>query len=257
MKITFQKRCLLLAVCLLFSSIASVSLAKGTAIPAPQLSNIKGTVEILLPTGLNKLGQETYDTKAWKPANSIKEFPIGTIIKTAEKSSVLITFGEAMTLELAASTQFKLGYAQQKHVYQLELGRVLVNMPKSLDDVTFDIMRARCKGQSGLFAMEFDGYTSTLKVLEGTVEMVATFNEAAELVTKGQTLSVADGAFENLQSFDVPKERASWKTLDGGTDTTLVILLIVAAVVVLCALVFVFRKNKRSTEQTASTTDIA
>lgn len=141
-------------------------------------------------------------------------------VKTSYDSYAILSLRDMSTLMLKPESEIILDTMSDKESkVALLAGKIWVNVKKMIKDGTMNIeMSQAVAGIKGTtLVLEEDGATSTLKVLEGTVELSSYAGESI-LITDGQTVSVTDGTFGPVTNFSVEEEMEIWgatRTDDG------------------------------------------
>lgn len=174
-----------------------------------RFSDLSGQVEILVPCGLKPDGDYDYCDETWEWAKFDLVLPEGTMIRTQEKSSCILSFADMTTFVQQPDTTIILSKAAQKDSqFKLLVGTLWVNVKKMLKDGSMDIemSQAVCGIKGTTFVLEDDGSTSTLKVIEGTVEFTALSNGESRMVKAGEMISANPQGLGEIQVSDVNNE---------------------------------------------------
>ncbi|MEM4247562.1 MAG: FecR family protein [Candidatus Woesearchaeota archaeon] len=229
-----------------------------------KFSDLAGQVEICLPSGYDSDGNPVYDGEdEWSFAKLDMKLPYGTKIRTSDRSSAILSFGDMSTFVLKEDTTIILGKATPDADNMLKLlsGQLWSNMKKMVIDGQMDIeMGQAVAGIKGTtFVLEEKNAQSTIKVIEGTVEFKSKTSGANIIVGEGEKVTATSQGLGSKTSFDVQTEVESWKDylpdkqsegLAGGIFGLLLTntFLIIAAVIFLaiCALgIIVYLRKKR------------
>lgn len=181
-----------------------------------RFSDLSGMVEVLLPTGIDENGQYTYDEEAWSFAKLDMVLPYGTHIRTQDRSSVMLSFADMTVFEQKAETEIVLSPPDpKKSHFQLIYGSLMTNVKKVLKEGTMEIemSQAVCGIKGTVLVLEDDGATSTLKVLEGSVEFTSRVTGETQMVNTGQMITADANGLGDLQTFDATTERLNWSSL--------------------------------------------
>ncbi|MDY6868550.1 MAG: FecR family protein [Chloroflexota bacterium] len=141
-------------------------------------------------------------------------------IKTSYDSEAVLSLSDLTTFYIREESHIVLDTeSPAEDKIALLAGKIWVNLKKMLKDGSMNIeMSQAVAGIKGTtLVLEEDGSTSTLKVLEGTVELSSYAGESI-LVTDGQRVSVTDGTFGPVTNFSVEEEMEIWgatRTDDG------------------------------------------
>jgi len=160
------------------------------------------------------------DILAWDMAELDMVLCVMDHVKTSYDSYAILSLPDMTTFMLKPESEVILNTrSEEESKIALLAGKVWVNVKKMIKDGTMNVeMSEAVAGIKGTtLVLEEDGATSTLKVLEGTVEFTSYAGESL-LVTDGQTVSVTDGTFGPLEDFSVEEEMEIWgatRTDDG------------------------------------------
>lgn len=178
-----------------------------------RFSDLAGEVEYLLPRGLKPNGQYDYNEEAWDSCELEMVLPEGTLIRTARNSTAIISFADMTTFVTKPETSIILGRpADPDSQFQLLVGGLWINVKRMIKDGSMEIeMNQELAGIKGTtLVLEDDGTTSTVKVIEGTVEVTAKADGKSRMVGAGSMLSADSRGLGELQTFDIAAESASW-----------------------------------------------
>jgi hypothetical protein len=177
-----------------------------------RFSDLGGEVEILIPTGYDADGEPVYNEEAWDSAELENVLPEGTVIKTHRNSSAILSFADMTTFVMKPGTAIILSSpAKQDSQFQLLVGELWVNVKKILNGEQLyegQLVVASIKGTT--FVMEEDGETSTLKVIEGTVELTSKTTGESVTVEGGEMVSATEDGLGDIGEFDVEEEMGDW-----------------------------------------------
>jgi hypothetical protein len=155
----------------------------------------------------------SFDEDAWDFAKMGMVLYLEDHIKTGPRSGAILSFKDLSTYVMKADTEIILATPPEKETkLQLVIGNIMVNVNKMLKDGTMEVtMNQAVSGIKGtIFVCEDDGVTSTLKVLEGSVEFIATADGKKEIVGTGEMISATAKGLGVKTSFDVKKETDKW-----------------------------------------------
>ena len=184
-----------------------------------RFSDLSGQVEICVPCGLKPNGDYDYCDEIYEWAELDTVLPEGTMVRTAEKSTAILSFADMTTFIQKPETTIILSKpAEKDSQFKLLAGNLWVNVKKMLKDGSMDIeMSQAVAGIKGTtFVLEDDGTTSTLKVIEGTVEFTARADGETQFVSAGSMLSADAHGLGELQAFDLAAESAAWSQVEAG-----------------------------------------
>lgn len=205
-----------------------------------RFSDLSGMVEVLLPTGIDENGQYTYDEEAWSFAKLDMVLPYGTHIRTQDRSSVMLSFADMTVFEQKADTEIVLSPPGPKEShFQLLYGSLMTNVKKALKEGTMEIemSQAVCGIKGTVFVLEDDGATSTLKVLEGSVEFTSKVTAETQVVNAGQMITADANGLGDLQAFEVAAERLNWSSLQAEPEaqpTTVSVKKFILPILIMC-----------------------
>ncbi len=178
-----------------------------------RFSDLAGEVEICIPTGYDENGEPVYNEEAWDSAELENVLPEGTLIKTHRDSSGILAFADMTTYIMKPGTTIRLSSpAKKDSQFQLLVGGLWVNAKKILNGEDLyegQLVVASIKGTT--FVLEEDGDTSTLKVIEGTVELTLKATGESVMVEGGEMVSATEDDLGDIEKFDVNAEMADWE----------------------------------------------
>lgn len=182
-----------------------------------RFSDMSGTVEVLIPIGVDENGQEIYDEEAWNFAKLEMVLPVGTMIKTGENSKVILSFADMTTFETRPNSTVILSSsaAKNRRLVDLIIGDLLIGgWKKALKgEIEVTASQAVLGTKGTIFAVHDDGVTTTLKVIEGTVESTSKATGQTELVSAGEMITADSTGLQPKTTFDVALESAQWESL--------------------------------------------
>jgi len=182
-----------------------------------RFSDLSGQVEIMRPCGLKPNGDYDYCDEIWDWAELDTILSEGTMIRTDRNSTAILSFADMTTFIQKPETIIYLAKpAERDSQFKLLAGNLWVNVKKMLKDGSMDIeMSQAVAGIKGTtFVLEDDGTTSTLKVIEGTVEFTALASGESQSVSAGSMLSADARGLGEQQAFDVTAESAAWPQVE-------------------------------------------
>ena len=148
-----------------------------------------------------------------RPAELDDVLEICDHITTEDDSSAIINFADMTTFHMKESSHIYFGSppVRRSH-FELIAGDILTNVRKMVKDGSMDVTMfqavAGCKGT--VFICSEDGTTSSVKVLDGTVEFTSTATGDVELLTAGESISATSSGLSEKTSFDVDEELKNW-----------------------------------------------
>lgn len=164
-------------------------------------SDLAGQVEINIP---NPDG--TYDEENWTSAKlNRKSLPVGTHIKTMEKSTAIISYSDMSTFILKPETEIVLSSPSARDSQiQLLYGNLMANVRKMLKDGTMQVeMSQAVAGIKGTrFITTENEKESKLEVTEGTVAFTHKKTKEKTLVSTGESVIATSKGFEPKTKFN-------------------------------------------------------
>ena len=148
-----------------------------------------------------------------RPAELDDVLEICDHVTTEDDSSAIISFADMTTFHMKASSHIIFASPPvRRSTFNLILGDILTNVRKMVKDGSMDVTMyqavAGCKGT--VFVCQEDGTTSTVKVLDGTVEFTSIATGDVALVTAGETVSATAAGLSEKTTFDVNDELERW-----------------------------------------------
>lgn len=180
--------------------------------PQGRFSSISRQVEVL------KKGGDPDVVTDWDFAKIETELEPGDRVKTAMESYCTISFKDGSTFTMKPESQIQI--LTTKHddsKLKLVAGKIWANLKRMFKDGKLEIETtwyASIKGTTVI--LETDQDHSTLKVIEGSVELVFKADGKKVMVGTGQCATVRKGIL-SVSSFDVAKETAEWNAVRSGT----------------------------------------
>ncbi len=169
-------------------------------------------------------------------------------IKTGPRSSAIISFRELGTFVVGPNTEIVLATPPEKESkLELVIGNIWANIRQLAKDGTIEItMNQAVAGIKGTtFVCEATSMTSTIKVIEGSVEF-RDISGKMILVNEGQKVSATSIGMGPIEVFDVSMEKQQWEgliktsPLNWGLIIGIIAALAASAVIVL----FLFKKKR-------------
>ena len=148
-----------------------------------------------------------------RPAELDDVLEICDHITTEDDSSAIISFADMTTFHMKASSHIYIASPPRRRThFELIAGDILTNVRKMVKDGSMDVTMnqavAGCKGT--VFICSEDGTTSSVKVLDGTVEFTSTATGDVELINAGESISATSSGLSEKTSFDVDEELKNW-----------------------------------------------
>lgn len=175
------------------------------------ISDMYGQVEVNIPQP-----DGTYDEEDWSFAKlDGKTLPVGTHIKTSEKSGAMINFGQ-MIINLGPDSELVIApVPDQPGQVELLWGNLKANVKKMMKDGSMEIeMSQAVAGIKGTtFILEETKDSSTIKVIEGNVSFTSKANGQAEMVNTGEQLRADKNGLGQKTAININDENTSWNKL--------------------------------------------
>lgn len=173
-------------------------------------SDLFGQVEVNIP---NEDG--TYDEEKWDFAKlDGKTFPVGTHIKTSEKSGGYISFSDMTTFTLKPGSEIILSSPSAKDSQiKLLAGNLWINFKKMFKDGSMEIeMSQAVAGIKGTrFVLNETGTESTIMVTEGIVKYTSKSTAKSVNVLKGESVIASSKGLSEKTTFDPAEEEKKWQ----------------------------------------------
>jgi len=201
------------------------------------------------------------DPDSERPAEQDMVLEEGSVIESQSDSCATIVFADGTTFIMKPFSRIILlsGPEKQSKI-SLVAGKIWANVKRMVKDGSMDVtMNQAVAGIKGTtFVAEDDGTTSTLKVIDGSVEYRSLVTGETTMIEAGQiSIATKDGLSET-KTFDVGKESAEWdriKTNLAGesgeaqvssstTPLTIIIAVSIAAMVALFAFLKLRKKRR-------------
>lgn len=175
-------------------------------------SDLYGQVEVNIP---NEDG--TYDEENWSFAKlDGKTFPVGTHIKTSEKSGGYISFADMTTFTLKPESEIILSSPAAKNSQvKLLAGNLWINVKKMFKDGSMEIeMSQAVAGIKGTrFILNETKTESSIWVTEGTVKFTSKSTGKSVDVSKGESVVVSAKGLSEKTTFNPVEEENKWQEL--------------------------------------------
>jgi hypothetical protein len=146
----------------------------------------------------------------------------GMLIITGPRSALILSFPDLSTFVVGPETTLVFKKVEIRKETKLELvaSNIWVNIKKMVKDGTMEVtMNQGVAGIKGtIFVCEDDGNTSTLKVIEGSVEFTAKADGKKEMVYAGEMISATAEGIGAKTSFDVKVETNKWDEIQASTQ---------------------------------------
>lgn len=176
-------------------------------------------------------------------------------VKTGEDSGAIIGFDDLSTYYLKAETEIIVSFPTRKDSkLGLVAGNIWVNVKKMLKDgsMQVDMSQATLGIKGTTFVLSEVGGKSTLKVIEGTVEIKSKTNPTTKSVAAGEAISANNNGLSEKTKFDAVEENNSWEkfknSLGKSSKIYIYIGIGVAAVLIIVILIFIGKRKKKKSE---------
>jgi hypothetical protein len=203
------------------------------------------------------------DRLAWDFAELDMVICEGDHIMTKQDSGCIISLPDMTTFHMKPNSELIIVTRSEKeNKLKLLAGKIIANVKKMIEDGSMDVeMSEAVAGIKGTtFVVEENGVESTLKVLEGKVELTSNSGDKI-LVTNSQKVSVKNGVVQKVEKFSASKELEEWDektqlmvnkvlkekgiTLDSSSRNTSAIILAAIGIFLIVILVIFIRSRKR------------
>jgi len=171
-----------------------------------RFNNIRGIVEL----------SPDPDRVEWAAVNLKQVIYVGDHIQTGEDSSAVIQLSDMSTYVIPPNSEVIILEPLDKGgKLRLVIGRIWNNTRRMFDEGTLEVeMGQAVAGIRGTtFVCEENQGVSTLKVIEGKVEMTLKNGGKSQMVAAGEMLSADAGGFKPKETFDINSEQAMWEKL--------------------------------------------
>lgn len=173
-------------------------------------SGLNGQVEILEP-----------GAKDWRLVDLNDVIPVGAHIRTDEDSTCVLSFADMSTFVLKPESELIIT-APPGPESKLKVlgGAIWANVKKMVKDGSMDIEmnQAVCGIKGTTFVLEETGTSSTVKVIEGTVQVTSKAYGAVATLVDGKTIAATNDGFGVLGDFDTAAATAAWNAIIAGVE---------------------------------------
>jgi hypothetical protein len=167
------------------------------------------------------------DTVDYEPVTTKTVIRVGDHIMTGPDSGAIIQLDDMTTYVMGPNSEISIDSSPQKETKMgLVTGRIWTNTVKIIKDGTMTVnMSQAVAGIKGttFVCEQVKGGASTLKVIEGVVELTAKNGGAKTTVNAGEMVVATTAGLGQKQSFDSAAETAYW-TSKGAKKQTVIIL---------------------------------
>lgn len=214
-----------------------------------RFSDLSGQVEILIPSGYDKNGEPVYDHEDWNFAKLDMELPYGTQIRTAERSSAKLSFGDMSTFVQKEDTTIILGKATGDADNQLELlgGELWFNIKETIKkgSLRFDGSQATTGIKGTVFTLEEKNNTTIVRVIAGSVEFKSKSSGETQTVNAGETVTATAQGLSQKSNFDQEAEVKKWEQYIEKPKPTLLVFIAAGLLVTAIAAGYLVYRRKR------------
>jgi hypothetical protein len=180
------------------------------------------------------------DILAWDMAELDMVLCVMDHIKTSYDSYAILSLRDMSTMMMKPESEVILNTEPKESKLSLLAGKLWVNLNNLWEhgEFRFETSQAVAGIKGTTLVLEEDGSTSTLKVLEGTVELT-TVNGETVLVSDEETVSVTNGVLGQVTTFSAEEEMENWdENLDAEGRSTKTINFLILALAILAILGF-------------------
>lgn len=183
------------------------------------VTDMSGGVEAYFPVGKDKDGNYIYDDYVIVLPGM--QLPVGTKLITSDNDASQVVVRDAIsyhvyTLKKEGEMELLGAIPKAPGVLKVLAGRVKANIGKVLRgeqiEVKTNLATVGIKGTE--FILEVEPERTTLKTLEGVVEVTSTVDGGTMLVNPGEMVSAGLAGLSSLQTFNVEEERAAWPDVE-------------------------------------------
>lgn len=197
-----MKRCWL-AIFLVFCSLASPGWAEDSG---ARFSDLSGQVEV----------RPHDDEEAWSFAKLEMILNVDDHIKTAEKSSAILSFADMTTFVMKPESEIILSSPAAKDTQvKLLAGNLWVNVKKMMKDGSMEIEMSQAvagiKGTNITCSGSEDGNENRVQVLRGIADVLIKETQERISVGEGEELVIKKGQKPEKTDFDPTKVNDEWK----------------------------------------------
>lgn len=156
-----------------------------------------------------------FDEDAWDFAQLKMVLYTEDHIRTGPRSGAIISFKDLKTFVMKADTEIVLATPPEKESkLELVAGNIWVNVKKMIKDGTMEVtMNQAVSGIKGtILICEETGTTSSVKVIEGSVEFRDNFGKSV-IVSSGEKASATGSGMMEKETFDLEAEKEAWAEL--------------------------------------------
>ncbi len=191
----------------------NIDAALGEAV----FSDMFGQVEVNTPQS-----DGTYDDEDWTFGKlNGKTLPVGTHIKTSDKSGATLRFGQ-LTINLGPESELIISPVPgQPGSFELLWGNLKANVNKMIkgESLDFETSQSVVGIKGTIFVLEETKEKSILKVIEGTVSFKSKADGSEETVSAGEIISADKNGLAPKTTFDISAENSYWDTMQPSTVT--------------------------------------
>ncbi len=239
---------------------------------------MKGQVEVCLPIGYTADGPFYEEPRKWVRADRSTRILVGTIIRVPHGASAKLSHPYGWKVALGSETTVTIGRFWSpesmlpetglaetlKDAIGLDVGWIAAELDAASTmytdtSVEFRMKRAVVKVKGTRFILEEDGVASTVKVMEGTIDVESIADGTSQSLGAGEMLAATSAGLGGKTGFDVDAETAAREALagqeksDGLPGWVIAVIVVAAAVVVAAAILAVtlvrYKKARRVSTQ--------
>jgi hypothetical protein len=182
-----------------------------------EISGVSRIAEVFYPVGVDKNGELIYEDEP-RSLKMFDKLPVGAKIVTGEDSLVRVfNAQDNSVLTLKAESEIILwDMPAKKDLLEINWGRFKLNLQRVLRGESIDVKTnwATVGIKGTVFVLEVTADQTTLKVIEGEVELTAHADGSSTLVNPGEMASAGPGGLSAVSTFDIQAELAGWPDAD-------------------------------------------
>ena len=161
--------------------------------------------------------------KSWRSAKMDMIICEGDVIKTGEDSGCQVAFADMSSpFDMKSEKEVQFALNQQDSKIKLLAGNIWINIKKIMTEGSFEVdmyqTAASIKGTT--LVCQETGSQSTVKVIEGTVDLTGKADGKKVTLTAGQTATATSTGIGQVKNFDVAAEKAKWDKIGSTSSGT-------------------------------------
>lgn len=211
MEIFEKETSLLLEMRTVQKAIGDISIAEKDE-EASLLKMISRTMLKIIPTEEEVYGDLSSE---WKQLEEDKLLEPGTLIQT-ETDTAVIKYDDGSKMILEEQTKMEMTDSGS----YLEKGSVYYEVEKLEAPLEIETSQLQLKVLGTAFSVNTDGDVTTVKLVEGSLEVVPFGETESVILVPGESIRVADAGVESTTSFDAVAEMAAWEQVEAETPDT-------------------------------------